>query len=328
MEKNKLIIIGGGPAGLSASIYASRADLNPIVIEGNPPGGQLTQTSEIENYPGFPNGILGPALISNFRKQAERFGTKFITKNVISITSNNNSLKITLEDKEVINAEAILIATGASAKWLGLESETRLKGKGVSGCATCDGFFFRDKDVIVVGGGDTAMEDTLFLTKFAKSVTVIHRRDQFRASKVMQERVITNPKVKILWNSEIVEILGDQKVSGVKIKRNIDNNFVEEEINTDGVFVAIGHSPSTSFLKDSGVELDNNGYILTTDRILFEKLSTNNNFLEKYRYSTSIPGIFAAGDCIDPTYRQATTAVGMGVAAELEIEKYLQEKLN
>jgi thioredoxin reductase (NADPH) len=314
----KLIIIGSGPAGLSAAIYGSRALLNPLVIEGIP-GGQLMLTTEVENYPGFENPIMGPELMDQFKKQALRFGTRFQSANVISVKKEEDSIVLNLSDNTVLKTQTLLITTGADAKWLGLESEQRLRGKGVSACATCDGFFFKDKEIVVVGGGDSAMEESLYLSKFAKKVTIVHRRSEFSASKIMQERVFANEKIEILFNSQIVEVLGTNKVEGVKL----DTNGSISDFKTEGLFIAIGHSPATSFLKDSGVRLDEKGYIITKETASFDNLDIVSEYKLPYRYSTNIEGIFAAGDCVDHLYRQAVTASGMAVSALLEIEKYL-----
>jgi len=320
---NKLVIVGGGPAGLSAAIYASRAQLKPIVIEGILPGGQLTQTSEVENYPGFPNGILGIELIKNFRDQAEKFGTQFISQNVLDITKENDTFTLHLSNNEKIESKAVLIATGADAKWLNIESETRLKGKGVSGCATCDGFFFKDKTIAVIGGGDSAMEEALYLTKFASKIYLIHRRDTFRASKIMQERVLNHEKIEVLWNTEVQEVLGDNFVNGLRILNNQTNE--ERILELQGMFLAIGHTPSTSFLKNIGVNMDEKGYIYTYERVRYENMTElEKTYDSRYRYQTNINGLFAAGDCTDHIYRQAATALGMAIAAEIEIEKYLE----
>lgn len=283
---NMITIIGGGPAGLSAAIYLARAGFSPTVIEGVAPGGQLTLTTDVENYPGFPDGILGPELIQKFRAQAERFGSKFVTENVESI--------------DTIQAKAILIATGADALWLNLPSEARLRGRGVSACATCDGFFFRNKIVGVVGGGDTAMEEASTLSKFASKVYLFHRKDSFKASRIMLERVQSNPKIEIVTPVTVKEVLGTDKVTGVLLSDN-------RTITLDGLFIAIGHKPATAFLNGSGVDLDEKGYVKVDN------------------YHTSVDGIFAAGDCVDHRYRQAATAVGMGVAASLEIQWYLEK---
>lgn len=328
MTIEKVIIIGGGPTGIAASIYNARADLHPLVIAGSPSGGQLMLTSHVENYPGFAS-ILGPDLISQMRKHAEKFGSRFIDSNVSHIDCTQKSLKVFLSDgKTSYVAKSILIATGADTVWLNLPSEQRLRGKGVSACATCDGFFFRNKIVAVVGGGDTAMEEALTLTKFASKVYVIHRKDSFRASKIMQKRVLEHSKIEVIWESEVEEVIGENKVEGIRIRMK---NSKVENLPIDGLFVAIGHKPATDFLKQSGVLLDEKGYIITTGmyaltQIKNEKLKIKNNgenFDFNYQYMTSIRGVFAAGDVIDPHYRQAATAVGMGVAAALEIERFI-----
>ncbi len=321
----KIVIIGGGPAGLSAAVYASRSMLNPLVVEGATPGGQLTLTSEVENYPGFPNGVLGTELIKNIRTQAEKFGTRFITDNVITVKKESDLFNLTLTNGNIIKSQSVLVATGADAKWLGLESEQRLRGKGVSACATCDGFFFKDKVIAVVGGGDSAMEEALFLTKFASRVYVIHRRSEFKASKIMQERVLNNEKIGVVWNKEVTEVLGENKVEGVKLKDTQDGT--ETTLELEGLFLAIGHTPSTAFLKETGVLIDDKGYIFTSDRVFMEdKTDIQGQYNKTFRYMTNIPGLFAAGDCTDFVYRQAGTAVGMAIAAEIEVEKYLEDK--
>lgn len=322
MDIYNVIIIGGGPAGLAAAVYNARADLKPFVIAGAPSGGQLMLTSDVENYPGF-ESILGPDLIAKMRSHAARFGTKFIDENVKSVDFSKKPFKLTTSDGKEHFSKSVLIATGASALWLGLESEQRLRGKGVSACATCDGFFFRDKIVAVVGGGDTAMEEALFLTKFATQVYIIHRRDSFRASKIMQQRVLDHQKIKVLWNTQIEEVLGQDKVEGLRLKN--------ENLKVDGLFLAIGHKPDTDFLKDSGVLLDKKGYIKTSGWIAWEMKKNsefkiqNSEFGFNYQYATSVAGVFAAGDCVDYIYRQAGTAVGMGIAAALEVERYLED---
>ncbi len=323
----KLVIIGGGPAGLSAGIYASRALLSPTIVEGALPGGQLTQTTEVENFPGFSEGIYGIELIKKMRDQAEKFGAKFITEDVLSLQKIGENFEIVLGNGENILSESLLVATGAKANWLNLPNEQRLIGRGVSGCATCDGFFFKGKTICVIGGGDSAMEEATFLTKFAEKVFIIHRKSEFRASKIMQEKVFKNPKIEVIWNSQVVDVLGDQKVSGVLLKDTISSE--EKILNLDGVFLAIGHTPSTSFLKNSGVLLDEKGYVLTAERVFFENLENlKSQFSNKFRYQTNIEGIFASGDCVDPNYRQAITASGISVSAEIEIEKFLSEKNN
>ncbi|MFA6005792.1 MAG: thioredoxin-disulfide reductase [Patescibacteria group bacterium] len=341
-----LIIIGGGPAGLAAATYAARANLKPLVIEGSVPGGQLTLTSDVENYPGFSKGILGPELVQEMKLQAERFGTRFISDSVQKIESDKRAKNVIVSSGTMYSARVILVATGADARWLGLPSEQKLRGKGVSACATCDGFFFRNKVVAVLGGGDSAMEDALVLTRFATKVYVIHRRDSFRASKIMQERVLKHPKIEVILNAEVLEIVGEEKVTGIKLKipksenRNPkqalksedlkqlrNSSFELRDLPLDGVFVAIGHTPATKFLEGSGVLLDPKQYIYTGARVAFELPEgvSREKFDKKFQYATSVDGIFAAGDCVDHVYRQAATAAGMGVAAELEIEKYLDE---
>ncbi len=300
-----VIIIGSGPAGLTAAIYAARDDFNPLVIEGMNAGGQLLLTTMVENFPGFVDGILGPALMDQMHRQAEKFGARFVREDVTGVDFSSQPYKVkTAGDSYETNA--IIIATGASAKWLGIPSEAKFIGRGVSTCATCDAAFFKGKNVIVVGGGDTAMEDSMFLTKFANSVTIVHRRNEFRASKIMQERALSNPKIKTMMNSVVEEILGDKKVSGVKI-RNIQTNEISE-MALDGVFVAIGYTPNTKFLEGK-LELDANGYIVTKEEV-----------------KTSLPGVFVAGDVADHIYRQAVTASASGTKAALELRAYLQNK--
>ncbi|MEM2873308.1 MAG: thioredoxin-disulfide reductase [Nitrososphaerales archaeon] len=302
-ELRELIIMGSGPAGMTAAIYAARGNLKPLVITGLPPGGQLMLTSEVENYPGFPDGILGPELMDRMRKQAERFGAEFLEYDVTSV----NLLKYPFEvgvNGDVYKAKAIIIATGASVKWLGLESERRLIGRGVSSCATCDAPFFNDKDVVVVGGGDTAIDDALMLTKYAKKVTVVHRRDKLRASKILQNRAFKNRKINFKWNSVVEDIIGDKKVESVVIK---DVKTGERsKIDCQGVFVAIGHKPNTDLFKEQ-IEMDDNGYII-----------------RKSNTETNIKGVFVAGDVCDTRYRQAITAAGMGCQAAMDAEKYLE----
>jgi len=305
--KQKVIIIGSGPAGLTAAIYAARANLNPLVFEGVQPGGQLTITTDVENYPGFPNGILGPELMDNFRKQAQRFGAETHFKNVDKIDLKDKPFKVHVGD-ERYESDTIIIATGASAKLLGLDSESKLMGYGVSACATCDGFFFKDKEILVVGGGDSAMEEANYLTRFASKVTLVHRRDSFRASQIMQDRVLKNPKIKVMWNSAIINMYGEPLtggLTGVKIQNTLNKESFK--MDCDGVFVAIGHSPNSNLFSNQ-LDLNGKGYILT-------KGDTSH---------TSIEGVFAAGDIHDVKYRQAVTAAGSGCKAALDAEHYLE----
>ncbi len=303
------MILGSGAAGLTAAIYTARADLEPVVIEGSQPGGQLTITTDVENYPGFPKGILGPELMEEFKKQAERFGTKMIFGDVSAVDLKKKPFEITA-GKDLYTCDALIVATGASAKLLGIPSEKLLMGYGVSACATCDGFFFKDKEVVVVGGGDTAMEEALFLTKFATKVTVVHRRNELRASKIMQDRAESNPKIAFLWDTIIDEILGDPKnggVVGVKLK-NIKSGKVQD-FKTDGVFIAIGHEPNTKLFKGQ-LDMDEFGYLVTKSG------ST----------ATNVPGVFACGDVQDRIYRQAITAAGTGCMAAIDAERYLESQ--
>ena len=316
MEDNQIyntIIIGSGPAGLTAALYAARAELNPLLFAGLTWGGQLMLTSEVENYPGFPEGIMGPELMDKMRKQAEKFGTEIIDVNVTSLDLKDQPFTVKTE-KGDFQAKTIIIATGADANWLGLPNEQRLRGKGVSACATCDGFFFKDKEVVVIGGGDSAMEEALFLTKFASKVTILHRREEFRASKIMLKRAQENSKIVFMTNAQVVDVLGENFVEGVKISAKggtasggKDTDSGEEKIiNCQGYFAAIGHTPATKIFSEAGVEVDQKGYIVV-----------------KNHTRTNIEGVFVAGDVNDPRYRQAVSAAGMGCMAALDVEKYL-----
>lgn len=299
-----IIILGTGPAGLTAAIYAARANLNPLVVEGMQAGGQLTITSEVENFPGFPKGVMGPELMLQFRAQAERFGARFVVGEVIE-ADLKSPIKTLKTAKETLQAKAVIISTGASANLLGLKNESRLMGKGVSTCATCDGFFFRGHDIAVIGGGDSACEEAHFLTRFAKSVTLVHRRDQLRASKIMQDRVLKNPKITVRYNALVEDVLGAEDVEGLLIKDATTG--ATETLKVTGVFVAIGHSPNTKLFKGQ-LETDANGYLIT----------------QSHSSKTNIPGVFAAGDVQDHIYRQAITAAGSGCMAALDAERYLE----
>ena len=306
-KKRNVIIIGSGPAGLTAAIYAARANLKPIVFEGNQPGGQLTITTEVENFPGFPKGITGPELMDLFREQAQRFGAETVFKNVTKVDFSSKPFKVWIGDEEY-SGDSVIIATGASARMLGMKSEKKLFGYGVSACATCDGFFYKDKKVLVVGGGDSALEEALFLTKFASEVWLVHRRDEFRGSKIMRDRVLNHPKIHVHWNSVVDEFLGttESGLTGVVLKDTKTGETREDSC--DGAFIAIGHRPNTTIF-EGAVELDDKNYIVTKPD------ST----------STNVPGVFACGDVQDYKYRQAVTAAGSGCAASIDAEHYLEE---
>jgi len=307
MKQKDVIIIGSGPAGYTAAIYASRADLKPLVIMGQEPGGQLTTTTDVENFPGFADGIMGPDLMIAMKAQAERFGTEYLTTQVTDVDLSKRPFKVTCENGDEFSAQTLIISTGASAKYLGLPNEKELIGKGVSACATCDGFFYRNQDVHVVGGGDTAMEEAMFLSKFASKVTIVHRRDSFRASKPMQQRVFDNPKIEVLWNHSVSEILADATgVTGIKVTHS-ESGEVNERA-TNGLFMGIGHTPNTSFLKGQ-IELDDHGFIITKGE----------------HPDTNIPGVFACGDVQDSYYRQAISAAGSGCESAIRAERYLEE---
>lgn len=314
---HSLIIIGSGPAGLTAALYASRANLSPLVIEGFDAGGQLMLTTEVENFPGFVDPVMGPELMDIFRKQAERFGTTYLSGDVTEVDFSSQPFKV-MVGENTYTADAVILATGASARTLGLENERRLTGRGVSTCATCDGAFFRNKDLLVAGGGDSAMEESTFLTRFANNVTVVHRRSELRASKIMQDRAFSNPKIDFMWNSAIVDILGDQALTGVVVKDTQTGEL--REVPAGGLFVAIGHTPNTHLFKGK-LELDKVGYLKVGSEL---KSDWDPN--SKFETRTSVEGVFGAGDLIDHTYRQAVTAAGMGCMAAMDAERWLETK--
>lgn len=310
----EVIITGSGPAGLTAAIYLSRANLKPLLMAGSKWGGQLMLTTEVENYPGFIDGIQGPDLMQNFRKQAERFGTEIIGEDVSAVDFKSKPFKVTAAGKDYL-AKSVVIATGAETKWLGLPNEQKLIGRGISSCAPCDAFFFKDKKVIVVGGGDSAMEEALFLTKFATDVTIVHRRDEFRASKIMIDKAKANPKIKFILNSIVSDVLGEAKVEGVKIKNVKDQKEIDMQI--DGIFVAIGHLPVTDLFKGQ-IELDEKGYIKRMSNVKDQMSNVN------FKMMTSVEGVFVAGDVHDVHFKQAVTAAGYGCQAALEVERWLE----
>ncbi len=307
MTHEKLIIIGSGPAGLTAALYAARADLEPLVFEGVAAGGQLMITTDVENYPGFPDGIMGPELMDKFRKQAERFGARMRQVDVTKVDFSGRPYVLEV-GADQFTADAVIVATGASAKWLGVPGEETLTGKGVSACATCDGFFFRDQELIVVGGGDTAMEEALFLTKFASKITIVHRRDEFRASKIMADRALNHPKIDVMWDTVVTEIHGENTVTGVSLENTSTGDASKMDV--DGVFIAIGHKPNTDLFVDI-LEMDSNGYLVAG---------------ENGGTRTSVEGVFAAGDVADHVYRQAVTAAGTGCMAAIDAERWLADQ--
>ncbi len=304
VEQRKVAILGSGPAGYTAALYAARADLQPLLLKGLEAGGQLMLTTDVENYPGFVDGILGPELMDAFEKQAARFDAEIVAQSATRVDLSERPFGVWAGDQEW-RADTVILATGASAKWLGVPGEENLRGRGVSACATCDGFFFRDRALVVVGGGDTAMEEATFLTKFASSVTIVHRRDEFRASKIMQARVLSNPKIDVVWNTVVEEIVGEGAVTGVRL-RDVRSGQTSE-FATDGVFMAIGHTPNTDLVKGQ-LELTDTGYVV----------------IEEPTTRTSVPGVFAAGDVTDVIYRQAVTAAGQGCKAAIDAERFLE----
>ncbi|MBA3690968.1 MAG: thioredoxin-disulfide reductase [Actinobacteria bacterium] len=307
VDERNVVILGSGPAGYTAALYAARSRLRPLVLKGLEAGGQLMLTTEVENYPGFADGILGPELMEQMEKQAERFEAELLHQRATRVDLSQRPFGVWAGDHEY-RAHTLIISTGASAKWLGVPGEDTLRGRGVSSCATCDGFFFRDRELIVVGGGDTAMEEATFLTKFASKVTIVHRRDAFRASQIMVDRAMNDPKIEVVWNATVEEVLGDGAVSGARLKDTVTGE--EREVAVDGVFVAIGHTPNTS-LFEGQLDLED-GYIP----------------VQEPRTLTSVPGVFAAGDVVDRVYRQAVTAAGMGCKAAIDAERFLAEGIH
>jgi thioredoxin reductase (NADPH) len=305
-EVRNVIVIGSGPAGYTAALYAARANLEPLVLKGLEAGGQLMLTTDVENYPGFIDGIMGPELMESFEKQAARFGAEILPVHVTSVDLSSRPYTVYAGD-QTWQAQTLIIATGASAKWLGIPGEEQLRGRGVSACATCDGFFFQERELMVVGGGDSAMEEATFLTKFASKVAIVHRRDEFRASKIMQDRALSNPKIEVIWNAVPTEILGKDAVTGVQLRDTVTGE--ERELTTDGVFMAIGHTPNTVLFGDA-IGLDEGGYIVVNEP----------------RTSTNLEGVFAAGDVTDTIYKQAVTAAGQGCKAAIDAERFLEEQ--
>ena len=306
IEERKIVILGSGPAGYTAALYAARANLSPLVLKGLEAGGQLMLTTEVENYPGFADGIMGPELMDAMEKQAARFEAEIVAQSATRVDLSSRPFGVWSGDQQW-RAKTVIVSTGASARWLGVPGEEKLRGRGVSACATCDGFFFRGRELVVVGGGDTAMEEATFLTRFASTVTIVHRRDEFRASKIMQERALGNEKVRVIWDSVVEEILGEDAVTGVTL-RDVNTGEISE-FRTDGVFMAIGHTPNTALLAGQ-LDMDENGYVVVGEP----------------RTATSVPGVFAAGDVTDRIYRQAVTAAGQGCKAAIDAERFLEER--